>query len=782
MKNCLLLSFLASALSLSMLPQLLSAQTITTIAGCGIGDDSLATRADLMQPQTLAFDRAGNAYIADYADNVVRKVSPGGIITTFAGNGFYGYSGDGGPATAAHLRYPYGVAVDTAGNVYIADRNNSAIRKVNTVGIISTVAGTGTYGYNGDAIPAITAKLYYPSDVIVDTFGNIYIADEDNYRVRKVDAAGTISTVTGNGVMGYANIGGPASAATISYPYRLALDKAGNLYITDVGTYRIYKVNTGDTISNFAGTGSYGFGGDGGPATAADMSYADGVAADTGGNVWFSDRNNDRIRMVSATTGIVTTVYGNGTGGYSGDGGPGSAAQLNTPQGLAFDTAGNLFICDYYSNRIRKVNTGGIISTFAGQSGLFEEGVAATNAEFTYMENIATDGAGNVYVPDMANQRVRMINAATGLITTVAGGGISGNTDAFSGDGGPATAAKLYFPSAMAFDPSGNLYICDQDNQRVRMVSPDGVITTFAGNGTYGFVDNVPATDAEFRYPTGVVVDKLGNVYIVDNSNFRVRKVDATTGMISTVAGVGTAGYSGDGGPAINAQLNYPDDVAVDGAGNVYISDGNYCIRMVDAAGTISTVAGNGTFGFSGDGGPAVDAQMATPWGIKVDSAGDILIADDDNQRIRLVHADGIINTVVGNGTAGFSGDGGPALSASLNFPKGIALDNAGNLYIADEDNRRIRKTSVPSLVAPTVNKAAPTIFIYPNPTIGIVYLMNAVNSDAAVYDVLGKQVLQEAITSNKQTIDLGNLASGVYLLQVTNNNGGQKIMKVTKE
>ncbi len=422
MTKRLFFSFVICAVALCMLPQLMQAQTITTFAGCGIGNDSLATRAELILPNGVATDHAGNTYIADYENNVVRKVDASGIITNFAGSGVYGYSGDGGPATAAHLRYPNGVAVDTAGNVYIADRENSAIRMVNKAGIISTVAGTGSLGYNGDGIPAISAKLNYPTDVTVDTFGNIYIADEDNYRVRKVDAAGMISTVAGNGIYGFAGMGGPASAATIGYPYRVALDKAGNLYIGDVHTHEIYKVNTSDTITNFAGNDIYGYSGDGGPATAAELSYADGLVADTAGNIWFSDRNNSSIRMVSAATGIINTVYGNGTAGYSGDGGPATDAEFNTPQGLAFDTSGNLYICDYYSNRVRKVNTSGVISTFAGQSGLFEEGVAATNAEFSYMQNITTDAAGNVYVADMDNQRIRMINATTGAVSTVAGG------------------------------------------------------------------------------------------------------------------------------------------------------------------------------------------------------------------------------------------------------------------------------------------------------------------------------------------------------------------------
>jgi sugar lactone lactonase YvrE len=750
-----------------MHPETLQGQTITTIAGCGIGDDSLATRAELDRPVAVALDHSGNTYIADYDNGLVRKVNASGIISTLAG-------GSG----------PSGVAVDRAENVYIAFSGNNLILKVSPTGTVSTIAGTATSGYNGDGIPATSAKLNYPADVAVDTAGNIYIADEDNYRVRKVNPSGIISTVAGNGVYGFSGMGGPAPASSISHPYRVALDKTGNLYIGDVGTYHIYKVGTADTITSFMGTGAYGFTGDGGPATAAQMSYADGLVTDTVGNLYVSDRNNCRIRVVNAATGIVNTMYGTGIGGYSGDGSPAATTELNTPQGLAFDSLGNLFICDYYSNRVREVNTSGIISTFAGQSGLFGEGYPAVNAELGFIINLTIDAAGNIYLADIDNHRIRMINAATGAITTMAGCGISGQQDNFSGDGGPATAAHLYFPNTMAFDRAGNMYICDQSNERIRMVSASGIISTFAGNGTAGFVDNVPATDAEFGNPTGVVVDKAGNVYISDNNNHCIRKVDASTGIITTVAGNGFAGYSGDGGPATNAELNHPYDVAVDGQGNLYISDGdNYCIRMVDTMGNISTVAGNGTLGFSGDGGPAVDAQMRALWGIKVDSAGDIIIADDDNQRIRLVHTNGIITTIAGNGTAGFSGDGGPALDAGLAYPKGVAFDLAGNLYIADNNNRRIRKTSLTSLAAPQSNKPALTnVFTYPNPTVGIVTIMNAANCDAVLYDVLGKQVMQVAITNNKKTLDLSNLAGGVYVFQVTNKNAERKMLKITKE
>ena len=486
--------------------------------------------------------------------------------------------------------------------------------------------------------------------------------------------------------------------------------------------------------------------------------------------------------MVNALTGNISTAYATGTPGYSGDGGPATAAELAGPQGIKIDKSGNLVIADYYNNRIREVNTSGGISTIGGQNGLFGEGYPSVNSQLSAMENIATDAAGNLYIADTYNQRVRKVSASTGEITTVAGGGISGGEDSYSGDGGPATDAHLFYPTALAFDYSGNLYICDQDNQRVRMVNTAGIITTIAGNGIAGGGgDGGAATLAELHFPTGVVVDKAGNVYICDNNNFRIRKVN-TSGIISTVAGNGTAGYSGDGGAATAAEISYASDVALDGMGNLYISDGNYCIRMVGTNGIINTVAGTAYFGFSGDGGPAVDAMLSVPYGIKVDSAGDIFIADHENHRIRVVNTQGIINTIAGDGTAGFGGDGGPATNARLNYPTGVALDHNGGLYIADENNYRIRKTSI-TLAVPTINIAAiGNVYIYPNPTTGTVNIANAANCRITINDVLGKEVLQASIASAKATLDISNLASGVYILQATNNNGESKTMKIIKE
>ena len=768
MKVQVLISFLASAIAFNMMPGKVNGQNITTIAGCGIGNDSLSTNAEVILPMKAVFDNAGNTYIVDGGNNMIRKVDASGVITTFAGTGDYGSTGDGGPATAATFGDIYSLAIDKFGNLLVVDAGYSTLREVNTSGIISTVAGTGSAGYSGDGLAATLAQLNQPSDVATDTAGNIYIDDRFNYRVRKINTSGIITTVAGDGGIASPVFGGPATATSLGYPFRIAVDKNGNLFVASYANWHIMKIDVAGILTNIAGTGSYGYSGDGGPATAATFSAPCGLALDSTDNVYFSDINAGRIRRVDAVTGIITTAVGTGLSGYTGDGGPATAAEISDPEGLAFDADNNLYIADLANNRVRMVNPSGIISTFAGQNGLFGEGYPAVNAELTFPLNLTTDAAGNVYLADIYNHRVRMINASTGKITTVAGAGISGYEDAFSGDGGAATLAHIYYPSAVAVDAAGNLYICDQDNQRIRKVSSSGIISTIAGNGTVGYAGNgTSALTAEFHYPTGIAVDAAGNVYVCDNNNHRVRKIN-TSGTITTLAGNGVAGYNGDGIPATMAQLNYPADVAVDAMGNVYLSDqGNNRIRVIDTTGVINTIAGDGTPGNSGDGGPAIAAQLWIPQGIKIDNAGNIFIADNGNNTIRMVSAAGIITTLAGSGSRGFSGDGGPAISATLNNPSGVAVDLMGNVYIADGGNNRVRKVNISSLSVTVTKAGLSGVLVYPNPTKGTINIINAANSEVVVNDVTGREVMRASLTNAKETVDVNSFAAGVYLLQV---------------
>ncbi|MCY4595485.1 MAG: NHL repeat-containing protein, partial [Bryobacterales bacterium] len=419
------------------------------------------------------------------------QVGPGsaglqsGTIVTVAGNGEF-FVRDGGPATGAEIASPSGVAVDTAGNLYIADSSSHRVRRVDPAGVITTVAGTDVRGYGGDGGAAANAQLHFPSGVAVDGLGNLYIADRSNHRVRKVDRAGVITTVAGTGELGYGGDGGPAAGAELASPSGVAVDGSGNLYIADESNHRVRRVDPAGVITTVAGTAALGYGGDGGPAASAELAFPLGVAVDGSGNLYIADSWNDRVRKVDRA-GVITTVAGTGERGYGGDGGPAASAQLYSPRG------------------------------------------------------VAVDGSGNLYIADSSNDRVRRVDLA-GVITTVAGTGALG----YGGDSGPAVNARLGDPSAVAVDASGNLYIADGWNHRVRKVDRAGVITTVAGTGERGYGgDGGPAASAQLTFPRGVAVDGSGNLYIADSWNHRVRRVDLA-GVITTVAGTGERGYGGD--------------------------------------------------------------------------------------------------------------------------------------------------------------------------------------------------------------------------------------------
>jgi len=339
----------------------LKSQIISTIAGNGYypygysGDGGLAINAEFWYPMSVAVDLTGNVYIADSYNNRIRKINTSGIITTFAGDSIQGYSGDGGLSNHASLNHPYGVSTDAAGNVYIVDEYNQCIRKVNTGGIIATIAGNGTYGFSGDGAAATNAELGVPYNVTTDALGNLYIVDSYNHRIRKVSTSGIISTFAGNGVQGYTGDGGYATNAELNYPEGVAVDFKGNVYIADSDNQRIRKVSANGIITTFAGIGTRGMSGDGGVATNAQLGSPSGITTDTVGNLYISDAFNNNIRKVDAN-GIISTIAGNGTQGYSGDGGLAINAALYSPTGVAVDYVGNIFIADLGNNRIRKIS------------------------------------------------------------------------------------------------------------------------------------------------------------------------------------------------------------------------------------------------------------------------------------------------------------------------------------------------------------------------------------------------------------------------------------------
>ncbi|MGA2248150.1 MAG: immunoglobulin domain-containing protein, partial [Verrucomicrobiota bacterium] len=889
----------------------LPADIITTVAGEGsagyLGDGGQATHASLSYPAGVAVGGSGNLFIADTGNNCVREVGTNGLITTVVGDGRVGYLGDGGPATNASLDAPSGVAVDGSGNLFVADTYNNRIRKVDVHGVITTVAGDGNTGYSGDGGAATNASLFYPTGVAVDNSGRLFVADIFNNRIRRVGVNGLITTVAGNGSAGYSGDGGLATNASLDTPSGVTVDSSGDLFIADTYNDSIREVDTNGIISTVDSDGSPGYSGASGLATSATLSYPASVVVDGSGNLFTADTGNNRIREINPG-GIITTVAGDGIAGYSGDGGVATNASLDASAGVAVDGSGNLFIADTDNNRIREVvagsptitlkdvsandvgnyaliianawgsvtssvatltvllppaitgQPGGLTVTNGGPAsfGVTVSGTAPLVCQWQkngvnladggslsgsattnlFLSSATTNDAGNykliitnawgsvtsgvatltVVLPPVINRQPESLTVTNGspagfavqasgtaplvfrwqkngmdltdggslsgsattnlflsftttndaghysviianpwggatssvasltivvpppmitrqptsqmvlvagkatlgvsvsgagpytyqwqlngtnlpddIITTVAGNGGTSNF----GDGGVATNASLHAPASVAVDGSGNLFIADTDNNAIREVGTNGLITTVAGNGRAGYSgDGGVATHASLSFPTGVAVDGSGNLFIADTGNNSIREV-GTNGLITTVAGNGTAGYSGDGNMATNASLDVPSAVTVDGSGNLFIADtDNHCIREVGTNGLITTVAGDGSAGYAGDGGLATNATLDVPTGVTLDRSGNLFIADTGNNSIREVGTNGVITTVAGDGSAGYSGDGGLATNATLDASSGVAVDGSGNLFIADIGNNSIREVGTNGVIA----------------------------------------------------------------------------------
>ena len=456
----------------------------------------------------------------------------------------------------------------------------------------------------------------------------------------------------------------PAAAlsSSIGNTDSVARDANGDLYFSS--SESVFKVDSNGVLTLMAGNGASGYSGDGGLAIHAQLSNPWGVAVDHGGNIYIADELNNRIRRVSPA-GIITTVAGSGAAVLGGDGGPATQAGVHFPLNVTVDAAGNLYIAEYFDGRVREVSPAGIINTIAGGGPVYPgDGGLATASAIAGPGGMAMDAAGNRYIADRNGMRVRKIST-NGIISTVAGNGTAG----YSGDGGLAIDAEMYLPSDVAVDAAGNLYIADFNNNRIRIVSPAGIISTYAPT-------------AVLSGPSGLALDPAGNLYVADRFDNLIQKI-STSGIAEPVAGNGTLRFAGDGGPAVSALLNTVSGVAADQFGNIFIADQmNGRVREVLTSGVITTFAGGGNS--SGDGVPANSARLVYPNALTFDPEGNLYIADSGTERIRKVSTSGVITTVAGNGTQGSSGDGGPAASAELFNPSGVAADGSGNVYILD--------------------------------------------------------------------------------------------------
>ena len=514
----------------------------------------------LRRPTSVAPDGAGGLYIADSLANQVLHQDRFGVVTLFAGSGLGAYGGDGGPAAAAGLNRPTAVAVGPGGVVYVADTNDNRIRAVNRSGIIYTVAGRGATGYTGDGGPAAAATLDAPAGMAFDGHQDLYFADSGNAVVREVTPDGRIHTVVGNGTRGSAGDGGPAGAAELTWPVDVSSDPAGALLIADSGAARVREVIDGQ-ISTVAGNGTLGLSGDGGPAADAPLSEPLGVATGPGG-VYIADSWDRAVRLV-APDGTITTLSG----------------AFTFPVAVAVDGVGDVYVADY-ANRVLEIPASGgapRVVAGTGAAGYSGDGGPATAATLRFPSGLALDGAGDLFIADSGNNVIRQVDRS-GRISTYAGTGHRTDTLHPLGDGGPARLATFSNPQGLFVNGSGALLVADRNNQRIRTVAPDGTVRTLAGSGHIGWTpDGTSAADAAFNFPAGVALDTMGDVLVADAGNCVVRSIDAQTAAVSTVAGLPparngspTCGYAGAEATRI---LFDPTAVALGPQGTVYVAD-----------------------------------------------------------------------------------------------------------------------------------------------------------------------------------------------------------------
>lgn len=744
--------FFQCVLALFFTSQILNAQIIafdmqsSNFAGTGVAgySEGPVATAQFWGPTGITFDPTGNMYVADNINrSIVRKISTAGTVSTVAGTGVQGYSE--GSVLTANFSLPTDVAWRN-GAMYIADFGNMMIRKVSS-GVVINVAGkSGPVGFVDGS--AMDARFAQPRSLVFDAVGNMYVTDQFNHAIRKITPAGIVSTIAGNGVAGYAD--GNGSAAQFNVPSEITIDAQGNLIVSDYWNHCIRKVTPAGDVTTIAGTaGVSGF--KDGLASTAKFYHPSGVEVDKSGNIYVADKFNHRIRKITPS-GYVITVAGNSSAAYSD--GLGALAGYDGPSGIVLDPVGNIYVSDDFANRIRKISsaslnafntTAGYASPvqFVGISGAgltdnlivsapvgFEISTSATTGfsstltlaptasvvstvkVFVRVSSLATAGSYSdsleINSTGATMQRFSVkatvvTNTSSPTITpgmkfsSVSGSGVNGYLD------GAGNVAKFGNTGDIVMDASGNIYVADYSNHRIRKVTPDGTVSTFAGSGVAGFADGIGLA-AQFNYPNGITINSDGVLFVSDGSNNRIRQI-TSDGIVTTFAGSGTAGALNGIGTA--AQFKFPTSVAADLFGNLFVADfSNNKIRKITADGTVSDFGGTGYNG---------------PSGIAVDINGNVYVADQTNRRIRKITAAGVMTTLAGAGTSGTL-DGLPS-TAQFGSPYDITVDPSGNVYVSDRFNQNIRRITQTGVVT--------TIGASTNPVNGF---LDGISTEALLY------------------------------------------------
>jgi sugar lactone lactonase YvrE len=686
----------------SIICKVTPAGVVTTLAGSGSHGwtDGTGTGAAFLYPEGVAVDPSGNVYVAD--ESMIRKISPAGVVTTLAGNGSSGSTD--GTGTAASFNDPYGVAVDTAGNVYVADTGNYEIRKISPAGVVTTVAGNA-FGFSRDGT-GTAASFNDPYGVAVDPLDNVYVVQGDGM-IRKITSAGVVTTLAGWG--------------NTSWLYGVAVDAAGNIYVADYGGNKIRKVSPAGVVTIVAGSGNSGSSDGIGAAASFDSPF--GVAVDASGSLYVADYSEKIRKIVFTMVPDSAPSFSNqpvnqtqpvgGDAYFSASGTTGIPVptlqwQISRDNGVTWSdlSSGSLYAgvtsdtlaitgmpltlsgSKYRCAATNQVDTAfsqaatlmlypaAIVTTFAGTGYTGSADGTGTGASFAFPYGVAVDAAGYVYVADTYNNEIRKVSPA-GIVTTLAGRTIGGSAD------GTGTAASFGRPPGVAVDAAGRVYVADSDNNKIRKISPAGVVTTLAGSGAAGSKDGM-GTAASFNAPSAVAVDASGNVYVADSYNDKIRKI-SPAGAVTTLAGSGSEGAVDGMGTA--ASFKGPNGVTVDASGNIYVADANNDrIRKIGPGGAVTTLAGSGSQGAIDGTGTA--ARFYFPSGVAMDASGNVYVADCFNSRIRKISPTGAVTTPAGvnsiDPNAGFSN------------PSSLAVDAAGNVYVADPAVNKVRKITMP--------------------------------------------------------------------------------------
>ena len=628
-------------------------------------------------PEDMAQDAYGNIYVADWNKHKILKITPDGIVSTFAGTGTAGYVNHG-TATSAQFKNPSGLAFDPSGNLYVADANNHCIRKIivanGNAGAVSTVFGTGNPGYKND----VSTNAQFNTPVNIRIYNNyFYVTDFANHAIRQISPEGNVTTVSGG--LGAGTTDGTAAVAKHSNPYRLAIDKQGIMYVTDVNSHTIRKITftqgatpTNVNVTTFAGLAGASGNVDSATGGAARFNAPHGIATDDAGNVYVSDLSNHMIRQISPQ-GVVSTLAGSTVGSNTNS--IGSLVKFNQPAQCYCAPDGNMYIGERGNHVIRKLS---FKPNYAVQT------FATTGVALNYPHGIVQDSKGTYFIVNRGTHQILKMTP-DGVISLFVGTGSSGFLDNADGK-----KAQFNNPFGIVCDDNDNLFVTDLDNQRIRKITPDGVVTTFAGSGTKGNVNDT-GIKAAFSSPRHIHRDKAGNLYVSDRDSNVIRKITPNA-VVTTLAGIpDNAGYVN--GPAASAKFNNPGALYLDQAGNLYVVEyNNNTVRKIAVDGTVSTLTGGNGAGTT-DGIPSV-AKFNGPFGLTGDDAGNLFVGDTISQTIRMITPDGYTRTITGTKTEG-NADNIFGLLGSMSSPSNLLIDQTKTLIAVERNSSIIRKIPV---------------------------------------------------------------------------------------